>query len=184
MSKSRNTALPRIFTLSQDLRYHCGIEGTGARMEQQELFRSGFFMAACCEAFSDSQVKVAVCRHVLPTAGDLCKDQRLGCHDFDKSQPARCIRNFTCRKKPSMLQGGTLSCWAVTFNRSPIACTTPSAPCNHLLALPEGIPVVPIKGVSGKVDFPLLGIGTWQYNSSVAKDRSSCFGFVCRRSDH
>ncbi|CAE7256423.1 unnamed protein product [Symbiodinium sp. CCMP2456] len=32
-----------------------------------------------------------------------------------------------------------------------------------------GIPVVPIKGIHGTVDFPLLGIGTWQYNSTVAK---------------
>mmetsp|Transcript_37247 Transcript_37247/g.69490 ORF Transcript_37247/g.69490 Transcript_37247/m.69490 type:complete len:324 (-) Transcript_37247:95-1066(-) len=38
------------------------------------------------------------------------------------------------------------------------------------VGLPSGIPVVPIKGVEGVVQFPLLGIGTWQYNDSVAKD--------------
>ena len=43
-----------------------------------------------------------------------------------------------------------------------------------ILACDAGIPVVPIKGIHGTVDFPLLGIGTWQYNSTVAKDRLSC----------
>jgi len=32
------------------------------------------------------------------------------------------------------------------------------------------LPAVSIKGVHGAVEMPLLGIGTWQYNNSVAKD--------------
>ena len=44
----------------------------------------------------------------------------------------------------------------------------------------EGIPVVPIKGVHGTVDFPLLGIGTWQYNTSVAKDRAGLSSGFCK----
>lgn len=35
-------------------------------------------------------------------------------------------------------------------------------------ALPSSVPVVKIQGVKGPVDMPLLGIGTWQYNSALA----------------
>eukprot|EP00440_Ansanella_granifera_P020046 gb/GFBE01021778.1/.p1 GENE.gb/GFBE01021778.1/~~gb/GFBE01021778.1/.p1 ORF type:complete len:334 (+),score=86.73 gb/GFBE01021778.1/:1-1002(+) len=35
--------------------------------------------------------------------------------------------------------------------------------------LPGGIPVVPIRGINGQVDLPMVGLGTWQYNSSVTE---------------
>ena len=47
----------------------------------------------------------------------------------------------------------------------------------HYVSTLQGIPVVPIKGVQGPVDFPLLGIGTWQYNNTVAKDPKKGLGF-------
>ena len=34
--------------------------------------------------------------------------------------------------------------------------------------LPKGYPSVPMRGLSGSVDMPLVGLGTWLYNSSVA----------------
>ena len=35
-------------------------------------------------------------------------------------------------------------------------------------ALPDSYPTVPMRGVKGNVPMPLIGIGTWQYNDSVA----------------
>lgn len=35
---------------------------------------------------------------------------------------------------------------------------------------PEHLPSVPIRGVQGQVALPLLGIGTWQYNDTVAEN--------------
>lgn len=35
-------------------------------------------------------------------------------------------------------------------------------------ALPEGYPSVPINGIHGQVSMPLIGLGTWKYNSTVA----------------
>jgi len=35
--------------------------------------------------------------------------------------------------------------------------------------LPESYPTIPMRGVEGMVDMPLVGLGTWQYNSSVAE---------------
>jgi len=37
-----------------------------------------------------------------------------------------------------------------------------------LAGLPNGYPSTPMRGVSGNVDMPLVGLGTWQYNSTVA----------------
>jgi len=37
------------------------------------------------------------------------------------------------------------------------------------VGLPTGFPSVTINGVSGKVDMPLYGIGTWEYNDTVAE---------------
>ncbi|CAJ1461231.1 unnamed protein product [Effrenium voratum] len=45
-------------------------------------------------------------------------------------------------------------------------------------------PAVSIKGVSGPVDLPLLGIGTWQYNNSVTKETvTSAFALGYRHVD-
>lgn len=41
-----------------------------------------------------------------------------------------------------------------------------AAPANWL---PHGYPTVPMKGVAGQMDMPLVGLGTWQYNDSVAE---------------
>jgi len=35
--------------------------------------------------------------------------------------------------------------------------------------LPRGYPTIPMSGVEGMMDMPLVGLGTWQYNSSVAE---------------
>lgn len=35
--------------------------------------------------------------------------------------------------------------------------------------LPRNYPTIPMSGVDGQMDMPLVGLGTWQYNSSVAK---------------
>ena len=38
------------------------------------------------------------------------------------------------------------------------------------MALPASYPAVPMKGIGGKdLGMPLVGLGTWQYNSSVAE---------------
>lgn len=36
-------------------------------------------------------------------------------------------------------------------------------------ALPHGYPTIPMHGVKGNVDMPLIGFGTWQYNDSVSE---------------
>lgn len=36
-------------------------------------------------------------------------------------------------------------------------------------ALPELYPSTPVRGVTGSVDMPMVGLGTWQYNDTVAK---------------
>jgi len=35
--------------------------------------------------------------------------------------------------------------------------------------LPRGYPSIPMRGVLGKMDMPLVGLGTWQYNDTVAE---------------
>lgn len=35
--------------------------------------------------------------------------------------------------------------------------------------LPQDYPSIPMRGVEGQIDMPLVGLGTWQYNSSVAE---------------
>jgi len=35
--------------------------------------------------------------------------------------------------------------------------------------LPSGYPSIPMKGIKGNVDMPLIGLGTWLYNDSVAE---------------
>ena len=35
--------------------------------------------------------------------------------------------------------------------------------------LPRGYPSTPVRGVNGTVDMPMIGLGTWQYNNSVAQ---------------
>eukprot|EP00966_Prymnesium_polylepis_P041930 973684-Prymnesium_polylepis.1 len=35
--------------------------------------------------------------------------------------------------------------------------------------LPRDYPSVPMRGVLGSVDMPLVGLGTWEYNTSVAR---------------
>jgi diketogulonate reductase-like aldo/keto reductase len=35
--------------------------------------------------------------------------------------------------------------------------------------LPQAYPTIPMNGVEGKMDMPLVGLGTWQYNASVAE---------------
>merc|ERR1719183_2334823 len=35
--------------------------------------------------------------------------------------------------------------------------------------LPRDYPTIPMPGVEGAVDLPLVGLGTWQYNDSVAE---------------
>ena len=37
-------------------------------------------------------------------------------------------------------------------------------------ALPPTYPTVPMSGVSGPMEMPLVGLGTWQYNTTVAFD--------------
>jgi diketogulonate reductase-like aldo/keto reductase len=37
-------------------------------------------------------------------------------------------------------------------------------------ALPQGYPVTPMHGVSGNVDMPMVGLGTWLYNDTVASN--------------
>ena len=34
---------------------------------------------------------------------------------------------------------------------------------------PPGYPATHMRGLSGVVDMPLIGLGTWQYNSSLAE---------------
>jgi diketogulonate reductase-like aldo/keto reductase len=36
-------------------------------------------------------------------------------------------------------------------------------------ALPAGYPTTPVRGVRGPVDMPMVGLGTWQYNDTAAK---------------
>jgi len=36
--------------------------------------------------------------------------------------------------------------------------------------LPKNYPSIPMKGIKGNVDMPLIGLGTWLYNDSVAED--------------
>jgi len=35
--------------------------------------------------------------------------------------------------------------------------------------LPAGYPSIPMSGVQGKIEMPLVGLGTWQYNDSVSE---------------
>ena len=35
--------------------------------------------------------------------------------------------------------------------------------------LPRGYPSTPVRGVSGSVDMPMIGLGPWLYNASVAR---------------
>lgn len=37
-------------------------------------------------------------------------------------------------------------------------------------ALPPTYPSVPMSGVAGPMEMPMVGLGTWQYNTSVAFD--------------
>merc|ERR1711924_406490 len=37
-------------------------------------------------------------------------------------------------------------------------------------ALPEGYPVTSMRGVDGHVDMPMVGLGTWLYNNTVASN--------------
>jgi diketogulonate reductase-like aldo/keto reductase len=49
---------------------------------------------------------------------------------------------------------------------------------------PGDVPVVSIKGIQGQVDMPLLGLGTWLYNSSVAEGAvTTAFGMGYRHVD-
>lgn len=43
-----------------------------------------------------------------------------------------------------------------------------AALCQLGAGLPSDYPSVPMNGISGKVQMPLFGVGTWQYNSTVA----------------
>jgi 2,5-diketo-D-gluconate reductase A len=36
--------------------------------------------------------------------------------------------------------------------------------------LPSGYPSVPVRGAAGVVDYPLIGLGSWQYNNSYAEE--------------
>eukprot|EP00913_Durusdinium_trenchii_P029548 g27698.t1 len=57
-------------------------------------------------------------------------------------------------------------------------------PASGLSGPPAAQPAVTIKGVDGEVQMPLLGIGTWQYNNSVAKSAVvSAFGLGYRHVD-
>lgn len=58
---------------------------------------------------------------------------------------------------------GTSLLW--TMHLSAALCLLPWA-----LAGASSVPAVTIRGVHGPVQMPLLGIGTWLYNNSVAKD--------------
>mmetsp|Transcript_79799 Transcript_79799/g.258495 ORF Transcript_79799/g.258495 Transcript_79799/m.258495 type:complete len:323 (+) Transcript_79799:77-1045(+) len=50
--------------------------------------------------------------------------------------------------------------------------------------LPSGYPSVPMKGVEGEVAMPMIGVGTWQYNTSVAQHTvSTAFGLGFRHVD-
>ena len=41
------------------------------------------------------------------------------------------------------------------------------------LGLPPTYPTVPMSGIAGPMEMPMIGLGTWQYNSSVALEAVS-----------
>ena len=51
-------------------------------------------------------------------------------------------------------------------------------------ALPEGYPSIPMRGVEGNMSMPLIGCGTWLYNSTTAEASvSTAFGLGYRHVD-
>jgi diketogulonate reductase-like aldo/keto reductase len=48
-------------------------------------------------------------------------------------------------------------------------CTTMTLAGVATAGLPAGYPSIPMKGVNGNVPMPLVGLGTWQYNDTVAE---------------
>lgn len=40
--------------------------------------------------------------------------------------------------------------------------------CSLVRALPHGYPSIPMNGVKATIDMPLMGVGTWKYNDTVA----------------
>eukprot|EP00928_Gymnodinium_smaydae_P046579 TRINITY_DN31031_c0_g1_i1.p1 TRINITY_DN31031_c0_g1~~TRINITY_DN31031_c0_g1_i1.p1 ORF type:complete len:332 (-),score=68.89 TRINITY_DN31031_c0_g1_i1:64-1059(-) len=52
---------------------------------------------------------------------------------------------------------------------SVLRCIVSIAVANVAFALPAEYPTIPMRGVLGNVPMPMVGIGTWQYNSSLAE---------------
>ena len=40
----------------------------------------------------------------------------------------------------------------------------------HARGLPPTYPTVPMSGIAGPMEMPMVGLGTWEYNTSVAFD--------------